>query len=710
MKKLIDKFDLTVLIIIIVILVIVAAALMFSTSDENISCVVNSTNTSITNQNITLHIYARGENTTINGINGLKLKEDHYELEVDKNQAYIFYVTNGKATKSCSINVNNIDKEPPTGKITASTNNKKTVLKITGEDNMQLSSSPYSWDGKTWSTINTLTVTKNGMYKGYLKDEAGNITTISYKYNKNSSTKTSETTEKLTINKGSSQNLKVSNGTVKSWVSNNSNIAAIDSNGKVTAKMAGTATITATLINGENHYFVITVKDSTVAVTGISLDKATAEMLTNGTLSLKIASVTPNGASCNKTTWTSNNTNIATVDSSGKVTAKAAGSATITANCDGVKATSTITVKAIVSNITFNKTSISLTVNQSEKLVPTVTGNVDLSLTWGSSNTGVATVDQNGNVKGIAAGSATITATIKSTGKKATCTVTVSNPITFKKYTNGTKKYEFDSATLKVYMVKETLDSYGSFFVTSIWASNPRLQLKKAISKSGSSMKPKNVLEFDINGSLTSKIAIGFNASAASSHNNFDKTYDGSVYIEPTPLMIYNGVVKYNLMKQFSNKEWEYSLPINYINKSNNLVSFHPPTFKTASELTAAYNTAIAEAYNTMTFGPMLVQNGKSLSSGLNYSWDAARLRQVLCQVDDHNYRIITSEGGKIRLNALADKMVTTYGCKNAINLDGGGSVALLYKQAGTNTFTYVNSAPDNGNYRNNKTMMYFTE
>ena len=82
-----------------------------------------------------------------------------------------------------------------------------------------------------------------------------------------------------------------------------------------------------------------------------------------------------------------------------------------------------------ITSIELNKTSTSIVKNSSETLKATImpSNTTDnRTITWTSSNTNVATVDSNGKVTGIAAGSCTITATT-SNGKTATCQVTVTN-------------------------------------------------------------------------------------------------------------------------------------------------------------------------------------------------------------------------------------------------------------------------------------------
>lgn len=116
----------------------------------------------------------------------------------------------------------------------------------------------------------------------------------------------------------------------------------------------------------------------------------------------------------------------------GLVTALKDGSATITVitNDGGLKATCDVTVnkKIIpVSEIELNKIELTLDEGKEEKLVVTVKPDdaTDQDIKWGSSNGGVATVDQTGKVTAVAAGTVDILATLA--GKFARCTVQVDN-------------------------------------------------------------------------------------------------------------------------------------------------------------------------------------------------------------------------------------------------------------------------------------------
>ena len=207
-----------------------------------------------------------------------------------------------------------------------------------------------------------------------------------------------------------------------------------NANGFRVVRRAGTSTqvnsITLTLGEGGS----VTPPDP-VAVTGVSLNK-NATTIAIGANETLTATITPANADNQAVTWSSNNTAIASVDQTGKVTGVSAGTATITVTTqDGNKtATCTVTVPdpsadpVAVTGVSLNKTSTSLTVGASETLTATVApaNATNQAVTWSSNNTAVASVDQNGKVTAVAAGTATITVTTQDGNKTATCTVTVS--------------------------------------------------------------------------------------------------------------------------------------------------------------------------------------------------------------------------------------------------------------------------------------------
>lgn len=144
--------------------------------------------------------------------------------------------------------------------------------------------------------------------------------------------------------------------------------------------------------------------------------------LTKATISkgkTKTLTATVKGPS-NTVTWLSSDKAIATVDSNGVVKGIKEGSCTITAKANGASAKCTVTV----ASITLSPTSATIQEGKIKTLKATPKGPSN-TVTWSSSDKSIATVDKNGAVKGIKAGSCTITA--KANGLSKKCAITVVN-------------------------------------------------------------------------------------------------------------------------------------------------------------------------------------------------------------------------------------------------------------------------------------------
>ncbi len=131
-------------------------------------------------------------------------------------------------------------------------------------------------------------------------------------------------------------------GRVVTWASNNTSVATVNGTGLVSGVAAGSAPITATS-EGQSGTASITV---TVPVASVTVSPASASVPAGQTAQL---TATPKDAAGNPLsgrviTWASSNTSVATVSSSGLVTGKVAGSATITATSEGQSGTAAITV------------------------------------------------------------------------------------------------------------------------------------------------------------------------------------------------------------------------------------------------------------------------------------------------------------------------------------------------------------------------------
>ena len=211
------------------------------------------------------------------------------------------------------------------------------------------------------------------------------------------------------------------------WSSSDEAVATV-SDGVVTGVKVGTAEITAKTVNGLTAKATVTVEE--IPVTNITLPTKEASMTIGGTMDLK-PTIEPADATNTHISWSSSNPDVATVDANGRVTAKGAGTATITGTAaSGVKVTLVVTVSdevIEVTAVTLDKTKATIKVGKSLQLTATIepSGATDQKLEWTSSDSDIAIVTD-GRVTGVAPGDVTIT--VKTTnGKTATCTITVEN-------------------------------------------------------------------------------------------------------------------------------------------------------------------------------------------------------------------------------------------------------------------------------------------
>ncbi|MBR3134775.1 MAG: Ig-like domain-containing protein, partial [Clostridia bacterium] len=214
--------------------------------------------------------------------------------------------------------------------------------------------------------------------------------------------------------------------------SSNEEVATIDANGTIKAKKNGEAIITAE-IAGTNIRETCKVTVTT-SPTGLKLSQTNVNLDMGGTKSTKItAEVEPSTASNQNIKWTNGNSNIIYMSASGEtatLTGLKNGEATITATIDGTNISKQCKIKVTTSpaSIKLNKTNVSIELsdNKTTQLTATVlpSSAVNKTVSWSSSNTGVATVDKNGKVTAKKAGEIIITA--KTTNNIiATCKVVI---------------------------------------------------------------------------------------------------------------------------------------------------------------------------------------------------------------------------------------------------------------------------------------------
>ena len=209
------------------------------------------------------------------------------------------------------------------------------------------------------------------------------------------------------------------------WKSSNPAIVSVDQDGNIVSHKIGTATITATTVNGLSATCKVTV---VIPITEITLDED-AIMLEKGDSQTLKATIKPENATIDKTvTWSSKNEKVAKVDKNGKITAVDAGTTNIIATTsNGLMAKCSVTVTSKITSISLNESKIELQSSKTKTLKATIypsNTTDDKTLTWKSSNTNVATVNSNGKVTAVKEGTATITVKT-SNGLTASCKVTV---------------------------------------------------------------------------------------------------------------------------------------------------------------------------------------------------------------------------------------------------------------------------------------------
>jgi uncharacterized protein YjdB len=306
----------------------------------------------------------------------------------------------------------------------------------------------------TWSVTSgsmTDTVTTNGKHHGHYKagSDTGNVKVVAHgKPGEPSDTATVTVTpatvatvavSPATANLVVGQTLQLVatpqdvlgnalTGRVVTWASTNPGVATVSGSGLVTGVAAGAATVMVTC-EGQTSPVAITV--TVVPVATVSVSPASASVIVGQTAQLTATPRDGNGnpLSGRTVTWATSNAAVASVSGNGLVTGGAAGTATITASSEGRNGTAAITVTLVpVASVSVSPAAATVLLGQTVQLTATpkdgngspLTGR---AVTWASSAPGVASVSASGLVTGVAAGSATLTAT--SEGKNGTAAITV---------------------------------------------------------------------------------------------------------------------------------------------------------------------------------------------------------------------------------------------------------------------------------------------
>ena len=219
-----------------------------------------------------------------------------------------------------------------------------------------------------------------------------------------------------------------------SWKSDNEAIAKVV-NGVVTAVSKGETIVRVTTEEGnktDECKVIVKEESDPVAVTGVKLAFTTLTQKIGTSFTL-VATIEPANATNKTVTWSSSNSTVASVTNMGVVQAKAAGTAdiTVTTADGGYTATCSFTVTAEdvpLTGLKISPTETHIKVGQagtlSVKYEPVTATHKEV--TWETSNAAIVTVDQDGNIKGVAVGEAIITVKSKQDETvKSTCKVVV---------------------------------------------------------------------------------------------------------------------------------------------------------------------------------------------------------------------------------------------------------------------------------------------
>ena len=276
------------------------------------------------------------------------------------------------------------------------------------------------------ATVTATAEGKSGTCAVTVKAKAVNVTDVSLDRTELTLTEGETETLTVTVKPDNADNRKVT------WSSDKTEVATVGGDGRVTAVKAGEAVVTVTTEDGgKTATCKVTVKAKAIGVTEVTLDR-TELTLTEGETETLTATVRPDNADNRKVTWSSDKTEVATVDGAGRVTAVKAGEAVVTVTTEdgGKTATCKVTVKAKavpVTGVDVKPWSVTIGANGTTKLTCTVAPSnaTNRNVRWESDNPSVATVDSDGNVRAVSAGVAKVSAVTEDGGFRSGCTVTV---------------------------------------------------------------------------------------------------------------------------------------------------------------------------------------------------------------------------------------------------------------------------------------------
>ena len=300
----------------------------------------------------------------------------------------------------------------------------------------------------------------------------------------------SSSNTEYTLGVGATQNVTLNikdadgtnNYTVKgvTWTSDNENVTVSSTNnttGRISVsgdlRQSIVARVTATSVDNPEKTVTVTITVNYVAVTSVTLDKTTAEMEVGGSTLKLSATLNPEEPSVKGVKWTSSDTSVATVNNgvvTVKSTVKASTTVTIRATSNDnseVYAECVISVTYVpVTSVSVANESVALKVGEGAAAQASVLpANASVkTLNYASSDASVATVDENGEITAVAAGTATITVT---SADNSSLTKTVTVTVSAATVTEGENKLSLIRNTTVVYEFTGKPDTSYTFVINA---------------------------------------------------------------------------------------------------------------------------------------------------------------------------------------------------------------------------------------------------
>ncbi len=253
------------------------------------------------------------------------------------------------------------------------------------------------------------------------------------------------------------------------WISFNTGVVAVDDTGMLTAKKPGTTQIMIMTVDG-SYYDICTVVVKQKAVS-VKMNYTDITMNAGEYFDMEVT-IAPATSTEKSLTWQSLNTKVVTVSSTGRITARAEGTAVVLVKTDsGVTSYCTVTVLEPVISMELDPSDITIDVGETFTLEPVFkpANATNREVTWKSSDEDIAEVNAIGEVTGISGGTAVIICETVDGGYRSYCLVRVEEPVV--EITVSPETYRLGLG--KSYTLEATISNHGTATdIGIIWSSS----------------------------------------------------------------------------------------------------------------------------------------------------------------------------------------------------------------------------------------------